>query len=81
MTGETRSTAVPAVPTFQEVGLAGVTASTYWGVLAPAGTPRAIIDRLSAEFAKAMRDPDVAARLAELGYRPLGGDLRTTPGT
>ncbi len=51
----------------------GVTASTYWGVLAPKGTPKEIVDRLSAEFAKAVRDPDVQKRIADLGYLPIGG--------
>jgi tripartite-type tricarboxylate transporter receptor subunit TctC len=73
VTGDKRNAAVPDVPTFAEAGLPGVTASTYWGVLAPKGTPQAIIDRLSAEFAKAVRDPDVVRRIGELGYLPIGG--------
>ena len=73
VTGDKRNPAVPDVPTFQEVGLGGVTASTYWGVLAPKGTPQAIIDRLSAEFAKAVKDPAVVARIDQLGYLPIGG--------
>jgi tripartite-type tricarboxylate transporter receptor subunit TctC len=73
VTGEKRNGAVPEVPTFAEAGQAGVTASTYWGVLAPKGTPQEIVARLSAEFAKAMRDPDVVARAAQLGYLPIGG--------
>jgi tripartite-type tricarboxylate transporter receptor subunit TctC len=73
VTGDARSPAVPAVPTFGEAGLAGVTASTYWGVLAPAGTPKPIIDRLAAAFASAMRDPEVVARIEQLGYAPIGG--------
>ena len=55
----------------------GVTASTYWGVLAPKGTPKEIVDRVSAEFAKAMREPDVveahrAARLSADRRRARG---------
>jgi tripartite-type tricarboxylate transporter receptor subunit TctC len=73
VTGEKRNPAVPDVPTFQEAGLGGVTASTYWGVLAPRGTPQPIIDRLSAEFAKAVKDPAVVARIDQLGYLPIGG--------
>lgn len=73
VTGDARSAAVPDVPTFREAGLAGVTASTYWGVLAPAGTPQPIIDRLATAFADAMRDPDIVARIAALGYVPIGG--------
>jgi tripartite-type tricarboxylate transporter receptor subunit TctC len=72
VTGEQRNSAVPNVPTFAEEGFADVTASTYWGVLAPKGTPKEIIDRLSIAFAKAMRDREIIARLALLGYVPLG---------
>ena len=79
VTGEKRNAAVPDVPTFAEAGLAGVTASTYWGVLAPKGTPKEIVERVSAEFAKAMRDPDDrrthrAARLS--ADRRRAGGLR-----
>jgi len=73
VTGEKRNAAVPDVPTFAEAGQAGVTASTYWGVLAPKGTPKEIVQRVSAEFARAMRDPDVVARAAQLGYLPIAG--------
>jgi tripartite-type tricarboxylate transporter receptor subunit TctC len=73
VTGEQRNSAVPNVPTFAEEGFADVTASTYWGVLAPKGTPMEIIDRLSVAFAKAVRDQEITAHLALLGYVPLGG--------
>jgi tripartite-type tricarboxylate transporter receptor subunit TctC len=73
VTGDARNAAVPDVPTFAEGGLPGVTASTYWGVLAPKGTPQEIVDRLSAEFAKAVRDGEVMKRIADLGYLPIGG--------
>jgi tripartite-type tricarboxylate transporter receptor subunit TctC len=73
VTGETRNAAVPQVPTFAEAGLAGVTASTYWGVLAPKGTPKQIVERVNAAFASAMRDPDIVARLGQLGYLPIAG--------
>src|SRR4029078_1109599 len=73
VTGDARNAAVPDVPTFAEAGLPGVTASTYWGVLAPKGTPKEIVDRLSAAFAKAVRDPYVVKRIAALGYLPIGG--------
>ena len=66
VTREKRNPAVPDVPTFAEVGFADVTASTYWGVLAPKGTPKEAIDRLSAEFAKALSDPEIVSRIAVL---------------
>src|SRR5712671_2568830 len=73
VTGETRNAATPDVPTFAEAGLPGVTASTYWGVLAPKGTPQEIVDRVSMAFAQAMKDPAIVARIAQLGYLPIGG--------
>jgi tripartite-type tricarboxylate transporter receptor subunit TctC len=73
VTGGERNPAVPNVPTFAEEGFADVTASTWWGVLVPKGTPTEIIDRLSIAFARAMRDQEITARLAPLGYVPLGG--------
>src|SRR3954464_8346877 len=72
VTGETRNAAVPDVPTFAEAGLGGVAASTYWGVLVPKDTPKQLIEKVSAAFAQAMRDPAIVARLAELGYLPIG---------
>lgn len=73
VTGEQRNPAVPEVPTFAEAGFAGVTASTYWGVLAPKGTPKEVVYRVSNELAKAMRDPEIITRIALLGYLPIGG--------
>ncbi len=73
VTGEKRSPAMPDVPTFKELGLAGVNASSYWGVLAPAGTPKPIVDRLSKEIAAALQVPEVGKRLVELGYDVIGG--------
>jgi tripartite-type tricarboxylate transporter receptor subunit TctC len=73
VTGETRNAATPDVPTFAEAGLPGVTASTYWGVLAPKGTPKDIIEKVNAAFAQAMKDPAVVARVGELGYLPIAG--------
>ena len=73
VTGDTRNSAVPDVPTFAEAGHAGVTASTYWGVLGPRGTPKDVIEKVNDAFAKAMRDPDVVARTAQLGYLPIAG--------
>jgi tripartite-type tricarboxylate transporter receptor subunit TctC len=73
VTGDTRNSAVPDVPTFAEAGHAGVTASTYWGVLAPRGTPKDVIEKVNDAFAKAMRDPDVVVRTAQLGYLPIAG--------
>ncbi len=73
VTGEKRSPAMPEVPTFIESGLAGVDSGTYWGCLAPAGTPRDAVSRLSTAMAGVLKQPDINQRLIELGFDPLGG--------
>ncbi len=73
VTGDERSPAMPDVPTFKELGLAGVNASSYWGVLAPAGTPKPVADRMSKELAAVLQVPEVTKRLTELGYVIIGG--------
>jgi tripartite-type tricarboxylate transporter receptor subunit TctC len=62
----------PDVPTASEAGLPGFEVSSWFGIVAPAKTPQAIIDRLSAETAKALNEPDVVQRLAALGVRGVG---------
>ncbi len=73
-TGEKRSPLIPDVPTLAEAGVRGVEpAYAFWGVLAPAGTPQAIIDKLHAEIVKATQLPDVRKTLTET----MGMDVRT----
>jgi tripartite-type tricarboxylate transporter receptor subunit TctC len=64
LTGEKRSHTMPDVPTLTELGTP-VVAHAWWGILAPAGTPRPIIDKLVAEFRKAMKLPEVDKFLTE----------------
>ena len=59
----TRSPALPNVPTLDEVGIPNVYTSTWYGILAPAGTPKAIVDRLNKEINAVLKTPDVQARL------------------
>lgn len=73
VTGEHRATALPNVPTFAEAGLPGVAASTYWGVLAPKGTPQAAVSRLSDAFRAGVTHAAVQERLRSLGFEPIGG--------
>ena len=68
VTSEKRSTALPDVPTVGEVGLAGQEAYTLQGLLAPAGTPRAIVDLVYREVLKVVALPDVKERFAQLGF-------------
>lgn len=71
VTGKQRNPAMPDVPTFDESGLAGIDADTYWGVYAPAGVPAAALATLNKAFTAAMRSPVHAERLAALGYLPI----------
>ena len=64
LTGEKRSHTMPDVPTLKELGI-DVVAHAWWGILAPAGTPRPIIDKLHAELVKALRLPEVNKMLAD----------------
>lgn len=67
-----RSSLLPEVPTFGETVLPGFEMSAWQGIVVPAGTPAAIIQRLNEEINKALRHPDVKAKLAVQGAEPLG---------
>ena len=70
-TGAKRAVAMPEVPTLIEQGFPGLTAYAWWGIYAPAGTPKPIIDKFHAELVKVLSLPDVRKTLAE----GLGMDL------
>jgi len=72
ITGAQRSSVVPEVPTVAEAGVRGYEAGSWYGISAPAGTARAIIDQLSREIAAAAKSPDVIERLALEGAVPVG---------
>jgi tripartite-type tricarboxylate transporter receptor subunit TctC len=65
LTGEKRSHTMPDVPTLSEVGVKWEPAYAFWGILAPAGTPKPIVDKLHAEIVKAIKLPDVNKTLTE----------------
>jgi tripartite-type tricarboxylate transporter receptor subunit TctC len=65
--GGSRQAALPDVPTFAELGLAGFEDVPYYGFFAPAGTPQAAIDRFSEALAKAIAQPEVKQQLTALG--------------
>ena len=67
-----RSAALPDVPTFIESGLAGFEVASWVGLLAPAKTPRAIVDKLQKEVAGALQTQEVRERYAVLGIEPVG---------
>ena len=68
-----RAHAAPSVPTMVEAGLPDFEAGVWFGLVAPAGTPRAVIDKLSAAANKALASDDVAAKLRAQGFEPMGG--------
>lgn len=65
--GGARQAALPDVPTFTELGLGGLEDMPYYGVFAPAGTPKAFIDSFSAAVAKVIALPDVRSQLSQMG--------------
>lgn len=67
-----RIAALPNVPTMAESGLPGYEISTWYGVWAPAGTPKDIVNKVSSEIAKLIREPEIAKRIADLGSIPVG---------
>lgn len=74
VTGKTRSSLMPDVPTIAEMGLSGFEASLYYGLVAPAGTPRPIIDKLNTELRAALASDEVRKQLGADG-------TEITPGT
>ena len=73
VSGPKRVTALAEVPTVAEAGVPGYSALQWYGLLAPAGTPQPIIDKLQAAVADALRSPEVRERLAQDGAEPIGG--------
>lgn len=69
---DARASAAPDVPTFDEAGQPGFVVIAWKGLMVPAGTPPAVVDRLHAAVAKALQDPQLRARFQELGAEPLG---------
>jgi tripartite-type tricarboxylate transporter receptor subunit TctC len=69
----TRSPALPDVPTTVELGAPKLQSSTWFALLAPKGTPAAIVDHLNAEVNAILKDEAVRKRLSEMGATPLGG--------
>jgi tripartite-type tricarboxylate transporter receptor subunit TctC len=74
VTSAKRSEALPEVPTVAESGLPGYDSTQWYGVLAPAGTPREIVARLHDGIVRALRDPEVGRRLAADGAEPVGSN-------
>jgi tripartite-type tricarboxylate transporter receptor subunit TctC len=72
-TGRERSASFPQLPTFDEAGLKGFEASTWFGLFAPAGTPQPVIEKLNAAVTQALKTPELRDKLAALGEEAVGG--------
>ena len=71
-TAAKRDAQLPDVPTMKEAGVGGVEVVVWYGVLAPAGTPRDIVQKLADGIIRATRDPEVRRRMLEQGAEPVG---------
>ena len=72
--GSKRSTLMPDVPTYAESGFPAMQAPAWWGIVAPAATPRAVIDRLQRDIARVLKNPAFyEANAVRQGYEPVGG--------
>jgi len=71
VTGAKRTPLMPELPTIAEAGVAGFAFDNWWGILVPAGTPKAIIGRINTEIVKAMQTSDVKDRFANLGVEAI----------
>ena len=74
VTGPKRIPQMPDVPSWQEQGVANAQVINYWGIVAPAGTPREAIARLNAETRRVLAQPDVRERLEREGAELIPGD-------
>ena len=73
VTGEKRALGMPDLPTMAEAGVAGYSATSWNGMLAPAGVPAPIIKRLNDAFNRIIGEPDMRKRMLDNGYEPVGG--------
>jgi len=72
VTGARRSPAVAELPTMMEAGVAGYESATWYGIVAPAGTPADIVNRLSSEVVAILKGPEMNDRLSKEGADPVG---------
>jgi tripartite-type tricarboxylate transporter receptor subunit TctC len=67
-----RSAQAPDVPTIAESGFPGFATTSWWGLMAPAGTPKPIVDRIAVEIGKATKDGQIVEKLNSFGVDPVG---------
>jgi tripartite-type tricarboxylate transporter receptor subunit TctC len=73
VTGRTHSSVLPELPTMIEAGVPNYQAGTWYGILAPAGTPPAVVARINAELQKLVASPEIKTQFAAQGIEPAGG--------
>ncbi len=73
VTSKKRAASLPEVPTMDEAGVAGFEIESWFGFLAPAGTPRPVVERLNAALVRIVAMPDVQAKIADSGGVPVAG--------
>ena len=71
VTSAQRNPQLPEIPTIQEIGVAGYEVWSWFGLLAPAATPKPIVDKLNASIVEIIKQPDVQAKIIELGAVPV----------
>jgi tripartite-type tricarboxylate transporter receptor subunit TctC len=72
VTGAKRSPVAPELPTMMEAGVKGYESATWYGVLAPAKTPRAIVSRVNGDIVAILNQPEVRDRMLREGAEPVG---------
>jgi tripartite-type tricarboxylate transporter receptor subunit TctC len=72
VSSEQRAAQAPDVPTIAESGFPGFKTTSWWGLMAPARTPRVIVDKIAAEVAKTNKDPKIVEQLTAFGVDPVG---------
>jgi tripartite-type tricarboxylate transporter receptor subunit TctC len=73
VSGATRSPILPDIPTLNEAGVRGYEFAGWYGIFAPAHTPRAIVVKINNDIVKALQQPEALQRLAAMGFQPEGG--------
>lgn len=77
VTGSKRSDIMPALPTIQEAGLSGYSFDVWYGLFAPAKTPRAIVQKINADTSAFLKSPETRKQFAKANVEPLGGSLKS----
>jgi tripartite-type tricarboxylate transporter receptor subunit TctC len=80
VTSVARTKAAPELPTVAESGYPGFEVTGWYGVLAPAGTPRALVAKINGEIARILREPEIEQRLLAQAADPVAGDPKTFAG-